>query len=261
MNLLSSLRQWRRKRVARRFEVSEASWTSIEAQLPFLDYLDPGERMRLREMALELLAEKEIAGAHGFEVSDEVRLAIALQACLLVLNLGLEQYEGWVGIVVYPGDFVIPRQHVDEHGVMHEYVEHAVGEAWVGGPVLISWLPQAQGEDGINVVIHEFAHKLDMLNGGVDGFPALHAGMSRKRWSAAFQSAYTDFCRYVDQGGDSWLDAYATESPSEFFAVVSEAFFETPLMVQEDMPEVYEQLRQFYRQDPAERQRRSHAAR
>lgn len=261
MNIVSGFKRWRRQRAAQRIQVSDDLWTRVESRLPFLAFLGAPDRVRLRRMALELLAEKEIAGAHGFAVKDEARLSIALQACLPILNLGLERYDGWIGIVVYPGDFVIPRHLTDEHGIVHEYAEHALGEAWVGGPVLVSWQSDDDRDDGINVVIHEFAHKLDMQNGSVDGFPALHAEMSRAAWREAFQSAYDDFRRFVERGGDPWLDPYAAESPSEFFAVISEAFFETPSLVREDMPAVYEQLRRFYRQDPAAGELRCRAER
>jgi hypothetical protein len=138
---------------------------------------------------------------------------------------------------------------------VHQGDEPYAGEAWLGGPVVLSWA-DAQGTDyadGVNVVIHEFAHKLDMLNGEANGFPPLHAGMSRHVWAQAFAAAYEDFCARVDAGEDTLIDPYAGESAGEFFAVLSEAFFETPDVVRDEYPEVYAQLAQFYRQDPAQR--------
>src|SRR5690606_37859499 len=149
----------------------ERLWQRVERRLPFLDFLPAADRQRLRDMAIEFLRNKQFHGAHGFAVTDEIMLGIALQACLPVLNIGLQAYRGWVGIVVYPGDFVIPRQVMDEDGVMHEYDDEVLGEAWEGGPVLVSWFDEDEAPEGVNVVIHEFAHKLDMENGGVDGFP------------------------------------------------------------------------------------------
>jgi hypothetical protein len=111
----------------------------------------------------------------------------------------------------------------------------------------------APATEGVNVVIHEFAHKLDMLNGDANGFPPLHAGMDRKTWAAVFSAAYADFCRRVDADEDVAIDPYAAESPGEFFAVVSEAFFDLPQAVLDAYPQVYAQLRNFYRQDPAAR--------
>jgi len=255
LNPFEAIGRWRRARAARRSQVPEALWRMVESALPFLDYLPADGRPRLRALALEFLAAKEMAAAQGFELTDAVRLSIALQACVPILELGLDYYQGWVGIVVYPGDFLIPRRHTDEHGVVHEYGEAALGEAWEGGPVGLSWA----GGEGVNVVLHEFAHKLDMANGATDGMPPLHAGMSREAWARAFGEAYAQFCRFVDEGHDPWLDPYAAESPSEFFAVASEAFFEAPLLLREDMAAVYEQMRLFYRQDPAEGERRARA--
>lgn len=260
MRLFDAYRRWRRARAASRSHVSESQWARVESALPFLEWLAAADRARLRELALQFLAEKQMTGARGFELTDAVRLGIALQACLPILKLGLHYYEGWIGIVVYPGDFVIPRRVTDEHGIVHEYDEAALGEAWEGGPVLVSWDDSAGAHDGVNVVLHEFAHKLDMANGATDGMPPLHPDMNRQEWARAFEEAYAGFRRFLDAGGEPWLDPYAAESPPEFFAVVSEAFFETPLPVREDMPAVYEQLRRFYRQDPARAEREWRAA-
>lgn len=249
--MFSRLRAWRRARTARAYRVEAAQWQRVEAQLPFLDFLPQNDRPRLRQMALEFLADKEMDGAGGFQLDDSVRLSIALQACLPVLELGLDRYAGWVGVLVYPGDFLIPRQVVDEAGVVHHYGDPVLGEAWVGGPVVVSWHDGTNAADGINVVIHEFAHKLDMGNGAVDGMPALHSEMSREAWASAFSADYGDFRAWIRAGNASWLDPYAAENPAEFFAVAAEAFFETPLWLREDFPAVYKQLRLYFRQDPA----------
>lgn len=244
---------WRRKRILDTIQVSDDQWSAAEAQLPFLGHLDSSDRQRLRAMAREFLAEKEWSTAHGLVLTPAMQLSIALQACLPVLNLGLDHYRGWVGIVVYPGDFLIPRSIMDEDGIVHEYHEPALGEAWEGGPVLVSWLEDDEDLCGVNVVIHEFAHKLDMENGAIDGFPRLPADMSREAWAAAFEPAYEDFCDRIDAGEETELDPYGAEHPAEFFAVMSEAFFETPELLRDEYPAVYEQLRRFYRQDPAAR--------
>ena len=248
--MIRAFRAWRRQRAADRIQVSEAQWAATEARLPCLGHLDADDRARLRVMTREFLAEKEWASAGDLRLSPDMQLSIALQACLPVLNLGLDHYRGWVGIVVYPGDFVIPRQVVDEDGVVHEFDDEVMGEAWHGGPVLLSWFDDPEETAGINVVIHEFAHKLDMRSGEADGTPPLHEGMSRKSWNAAMGAAFHDFRRRVDAGEDTALDPYAAELPTEFFAVSSEAFFEDPAMLRAEYPEVYAQLRLFYRQDP-----------
>jgi Mlc titration factor MtfA (ptsG expression regulator) len=230
--------------------IGEAQWASVEAGLPFLDHLSPADRARLRDMALEFIAQKEWHGAQGLELTPGIQLSVALQACLPVLNLGLDSYRGWVGVIVYPGDFVIPRKLMSEDGVVHEFDDEVAGEAWENGPVLLSWFDHPEEADGMNVVIHEFAHKLDMLNGAPDGLPPLHEGMKRRDWIDAFEPAYRDFCERVDDGEDTWIDPYAAEHPAEFFAVTSEVFFEAPDLLHAEYPAVYEQLRQFYRQDP-----------
>lgn len=230
--------------------IPQALWAQVEAGLPFLDCLPQADRSRLREMALLFIAQKEWSGAQGLTLTPDIQLSIALQACLPVLNLGLDSYRGWVGVIVYPGDFVIPRRLMSEDGVVHEFEDNVAGEAWEGGPVLISWFAHPEEADGMNVVIHEFAHKLDMLNGPPDGLPPLHEGMRRQDWIDAFAPAYEDFCARVDDGEETFIDPYAAEHPAEFFAVTSEVFFEAPDLLHAEYPAVYAQLRQFYRQDP-----------
>ncbi|MDR2031133.1 MAG: zinc-dependent peptidase [Azoarcus sp.] len=241
---------------------SPALWARIEARMPFLAYLPDEARPRLRALAVEFLARKTFHGARGLALSDEIMLAIAVQACLLVLARGLAAYRGWSGIVVYPSDFIVPRRETDEVGIVHEYDDIVLGEAWADGPVLVAWFDEEGDEDededgaslsraGINVVIHEFAHKLDMENGVADGFPRLPSGMSRQQWAKAFSAAYRCLCRWTDAGIETVLDPYATENPAEFFAVASEAFFETPLRLRAAFPAVYGQLAAYYGLDTA----------
>jgi len=248
--MFDAWRKWRLQRAAAQLSISDEQWQDAEGRLPFLDRLSDGERQRLRTLAREFIASKEWSGAQGLRLSADIQLSIALQACLLILELGLDWYRGWVGIIVYPGDFVIPRQVVDEDGIVHEYDDAVLGEAWEGGPVLLSWFDEATAPDDVSIVIHEFAHKLDMTNGGVDGMPRLHAGMHAADWYAAFQPAFEDFRRRVEQGEETEIDPYAAEHPSEFFAVASEVFFEAPDVLYAAYPAVYQQLRSFYRQDP-----------
>lgn len=248
--MLDAWRNWRRLRAASRLEISAAQWHEAEYALPFLDRLTDEERHRLRELARAFIAEKEWSAAPGLQLTPAIQISIALQACLPILNLGLDWYRGWVGIIVYPGDFVIPRRIVDADGVVHEYDDQVLGEAWDGGPVLLSWFPNLDTIGDVSIVIHEFAHKLDMSNGDVDGMPSLHADMRRADWTAAFTAAYADFCQRLDAGEKTEIDPYAAEHPAEFFAVASEAFFEAPDLLHEQYPAVYRQLRLFYRQDP-----------
>lgn len=248
--MLDAWRNWRRQRAAEQLEIAETQWRDAEYALPFLDRLTDEESLRLRALARAFIAEKEWSAAPGLQLTASIQISIALQACLPILNLGLDWYRGWVGIVIYPGDFVIPRQIVDADGVVHEYDDPVLGEAWQGGPVLLSWFPNLDEIGDVSIVIHEFAHKLDMINGDVDGMPALHADMRRNDWVAAFSSAYVDFRHRIDAGKETRIDPYAAEHPSEFFAVASEVFFEAPDLLQAEYPAVYRQLQLFYRQDP-----------
>ncbi|MHB8665959.1 MAG: M90 family metallopeptidase [Burkholderiales bacterium] len=251
--MLGFFKTWRRKRVLRRFALNDALWQHVTRTLPFLRGLTDAERQRLKDLSVLFLQEKEMYGARGFIPTDAVRVSIAAQACLPILNLGLDAYRGWVGIVIYPGEFKVRRKELDESGVVHEYDDELSGEAWQGGPVILSWQDVALGAAGYNVVIHEFAHKLHMQRGDMDDFPLPHAHMDREQWLAAWDAAYDEFCTQVDRGIHTLIDPYASEQPAEFFAVLSEAFFTMPQAVRSTYPELYRQLALFYRQDPAVR--------
>ncbi len=249
--MLEAFKRWRRARIIARASLAPDLWRQTLVRLPFLHGLSDKERERLRQQVLLFLHGKSIHGAAGLELDAGMQLMIAVQACTLILNLDIDCYRGWVEIIVYPDEFVPTIDYTDNVGVVHRECEPRAGEAWLQGPVILSWADVAPSADGINVVIHEFAHKLDMLNGHANGFPPLHQGMSRDAWSQAFSAAYADFCRRVDADDETAIDPYAAESPGEFFAVLSESFFENPRAVTRLYPEVYAQLRLFYRQDPA----------
>jgi Mlc titration factor MtfA (ptsG expression regulator) len=250
------LKSWRRRRALERTRIDTATWDSVVAGLHFLKDFPPADMDRLRELAVLFLNEKEMTGAGGFTLTDEVCLSIAAQACLPVLNLGLDPwYEGWVGIIVYPSEFRVRREEVDEDGVLHEWDDEISGEAWPGGPVVLSWEDIGMADGGYNVVIHEFAHKIDMRSSGGDaeGYPQPHRDMDGKTWEDTLESAYARFCGMVDRGRETLLDPYAAEHPAEFFAVATEAFFTDPHGLIAEFPRLYEQLRLFYRQHPAAR--------
>ncbi|MEF8699990.1 MAG: M90 family metallopeptidase [Candidatus Accumulibacter sp. UW26] len=237
--------------------IPDALWQSVLAARPFLAALTDNEQRRLRALAEDFLAGKEFTAAGDFELTDAICVSIAAQGCLPILELGLDYYQGWVGVIVYADEFIIPRRVEDEFGVVHEYQEVASGEAWEGGPLLISWRDAQMAGSGYNVVIHEFAHKLDMLNGEADGIPPLPPEIQRRDWQRVLAASYDDFCQQVDEaeaGGEETLfDPYAAENPGEFFAVMSEAFFETPDLLQAEYPALYDHFARFYRQDPARR--------
>ena len=245
------LREWRRKRTLKSARLDQAMWKRVAAKLSFLRGLSEEDTARLKQFVVLFLAEKEMHGAHGLQLTDEVRLSIAAQACLPILNLGLDVYEGWVGVVVYPGEFRVHKEEVDEDGVVHSFAEELAGEAWPGGPVILSWEDVDMAERGYNVVIHEFAHKIHMDGGGDADYPAARDGMDPERWRAVLRDSYERFCAEVDSGEPTFIDPYAAEHPAEFFAVMSEAFFTESAVLARDWPELYAQLALFYRQDPA----------
>ncbi len=234
--------------------IPDALWQQTIARMPFLAALTADEQTRLRALAERFLADKEFSTAGGLALTDAMCVSIAAQGCLPILELGLSCYAGWVGIVVYPDEFVVPRQSMDEDGVVHEYDDVISGESWQGGPLLVSWRDVKMAGEGYNVVIHEFAHKLDMLNGDTDGMPALHSGLTQAEWEATLLAAYEHFCARVDSGDDTWIDPYAAEHPAEFFAVLSECFFDAPDVVRAEYPALYRLLSRYYRQDPLSRQ-------
>jgi Mlc titration factor MtfA (ptsG expression regulator) len=246
-------------------------WNRATAQWLFMRGLAPAEIDRLRGLCEQFLATKHFSGTHDLDISDVMQVEIAAQACILVLELGIEWYEGWSEVIVYPSQFAPEREVMDDAGVVHLTNDPMSGEAWLGGPVILSYEDVAMTADeeirvaGYNVVIHEFAHKLDMRNGDASGFPPLHGAMSASAWKGAFTQAYEDFVGKVDAAealprrkveaalAALAIDPYAAESAGEFFAVASEAFFETPELLAPAYPAVYEQLRLFYKQDPGAR--------
>lgn len=261
---------------ARAVSIPDALWEAAVAALGFAARLGADERGRLRTLAEQLLAEKEMAAAGGLELTAEMQVNIAVQACLPILNLGIDWYRGWTSIVVYPTEFLVPRAITDEAGVVHEYVEPISGEAWDGGPLLLSWEDAKSGRDepgAYNVVIHEFAHKIDMLNGDADGVPPfdhrLHPTLDARRWTATLADALERLHAELDlierelppgiepddEAADPYyaqlpLDAYAAHNEGEFFAVSSEAFFVDPARLRDAFPDWYALLAAFFRQDP-----------
>jgi len=177
------LRDWKRRRVLARHRIDDALWRRALRHLPFLHGLSADEQRRLKELAVVFLAEKQLTPVRGLALSEDDRVEIALQACLPILELGLDWYDGWVGIVVHPSDFRVQRAETGEDGVVHEWDDELAGESWPGGPVVLSWeaLDDAGSvaAGGANVVIHEFAHKLDMMAGEADGVPPLPSREAR----------------------------------------------------------------------------------
>lgn len=255
--MFEAFRNWRRKRVLRSAALPDALWREALAALPFLDLYTDAELARLRDIVVLFLDAKGIVGARGHRVTPRQRVVIAVQACVPVLNLDLSFYDGFENVIVYPDEFVPGWEWEDEAGVVHKNDGALAGEAMPRGPVVLSWPDVEASADweatGMNLVIHEFAHKIDMVNGDANGCPPLPAGMLVREWRHTLAAAYDDFCARQDRGEDTEIDPYAAESPAEFFAVLSEVFFADPLLLRQEYPDVYAQFARFYRQDLASR--------
>ncbi len=238
-------------------DIPEAAWSAVLARYPFLVERAAADLPRLRTLAAQFLRDKRFHGAHGFVITDEVALSIAAQAVLPVLHLraGLDWYDDFVGIVVHPTEVVARRTTTDEAGIVHEYDEVVAGEAMDRGPVMLSWqdvlASSITAGAGYNVVIHEFAHKIDMRGGEADGCPDLPGGFAgqpsaraaRAAWMSVLQPAFEAFREktiMADRFGSEapWLDPYGAESPSEFFAVACEAYFVNRAAFGDEFPDL-----------------------
>jgi len=272
-----------RRPVDRSDWIEDAGWQALIAEEPFLTRLDADQRTRLRALCGAFLATKAINGAAGLVVDVAMIGRIVVQACLPILELGIDAYPRFDEIIVYPGDFIIDRESVDENGVVHRWREFASGESWDDGPMVLAWnaadvSPRSRKPTpfAFNVVIHEFAHKLDAGNHAIDGVPAfsrrLHPGLDADRWRDVLDSSLDDFVARVDAAEASIprhvdpdsmradryyaslpLDAYAATDEAEFFSVSSEAFFVSPGRLNDAYPQWYALLAAFYRQDPLRR--------
>ena len=217
------------------------------------------ERAHLRELTTLFLHRKRFVGADGLLVSPVMAVTIAAQACLLILKLGLSDYDGWSEVIIYPGAFKVARNHVDQIGLVSAQTRTLSGESWLRGPVILSWDDVGHeletGPAGHSVVTHEFAHKLDMRNGRANGMPPLHGDMVRAEWTVAFARAFDHLQQRMAHHHRPAINGYAATDPAEFFAVVSELFFSAPQLLNTEYPRVYDQLVLFYRQDPLARTR------
>ena len=250
-------RDFRRRRILERSPVSDDAWEWVLTNHPIISGLEREGYARLRELTGLFLAEKVFEGAEGLSVTAEMRLSVAVQACLPILELGIEWYDNWKTVVLVPAEFTSEQETRDHAGVVHEWEEEDAGESWDDGPVVLSWADvEASGwGDGFNVVIHEAAHRLDMTDGGVNGRPALHRGMDPAEWHAVCSAAFSELSRRAARRGrkSPKIDSYAAENDAEFFAVMSEYFFENGGLVKSEYPDVYGLFTSFYRQDPAGR--------
>lgn len=249
---------WRRRR--RRQRAQEAfppAWSALlRARVPVYGLLPEDLRQQLHGLIHNFIAEKQFVGCAGLEVDDGMRLSIAAQACLLLLNRDSDLYPEVQSILVYPDQFFAEHRVRDAAGVLSSERRLLSGESWEQGKVIVSWRDvnesAAYVDDGYNVVLHEFAHALDHEAGDANGMPLLPAELDPRQWQQAFSEAYQRLCWELQVGADPVIDPYGAESPAEFFAVATETFFELPVALREAEPNLYEQLLGFYRVDPAQ---------
>lgn len=247
----------RRRRAKLLMQPFPQSWESIIETNVFHDQqLDDAQRVRLRQLVSIFVAEKRWEGCHGLTITDEIKVTIAAQACLLVIGLQDVYFDHVLSILVYPTAYVGAETEITRAGVVIEGGQARMGEAWYRGPVVLSWADALAGgkheQPGHNLVLHEFAHQLDMLNGRcVDGTPPLQNAAQYARWGEVLEPEYerlVDDCR---QGRKGFIDCYGATNVGEFFAVLTESFFERPVSLRQHHPATYQVLQDFYQLDPA----------
>lgn len=236
-------------------ELPPELWRAALDRVALARALTVPDQFRLRALAARFLRDKAITPVADLELGDWQRVAIAAQACLPCLKLGYGALRGWHEVVVYPGQFGVRRHHHDEEtGVVFEWDDELAGEAWERGPIILSWADIEADLDepdaGFNVILHEIAHKLDGLDGALDGTPPLPDPSAHRAWAHGMQQAYDAFCIEVDNGQETRIDPYAADCPEEFFAVLSEYHWSAPDLLAEAMPVPALLLTQYYGPSP-----------
>ena len=253
--MLNFLFKKRRREELRRTLLSAERRAIIRRNVPYVATLSDDDQRELEGHMQVFLAEKTFEGCGGLAITDEIKLTVAAQACLLLLHRESDYYPELTSILVYPGAYVVKntRQRIGDLVVESDQVR--LGESWVRGAVVLAWDAVQHGaanpRDGRNVVIHEFAHQLDAEDGAMNGAPDLGRRSSYAAWARALGAEYDELLERVAAHKPTDIDAYGATSPAEFFAVVTEAFFETGGQLQREHPELYGVLRDFYQQDPA----------
>ena len=253
MDLFGFKRRRRRKLRARPFP---PEWLEVLGRnLPYYRLLTPDEQAQLQGHVQVFLGEKRFEGCGGLEMTDEIRVTIAAQACILLLNRRTDYYPRMESIFVYPHGYEAEERHV--YGEPPHAVSQRLGESWYRGPVVLSWDDSRKGaadiRDGQNLVFHEFAHQLDSETGATDGAPVLPERSLYLAWARVLSREYERLSDDLDRHRKTVLDGYGETSPAEFFAVATEAFFERPAALKRRHREMYDLLAAFYHQDPAAR--------
>jgi MtfA peptidase len=253
------LRDRRRQRLIR--QPFPPLWLEyLDRNVAHYRFLNPAEQAKLRDDLRIFLVEKNWEGCGGLNMTDEIKVTISAQACLLLLGLKHNYFERVLSILVYPRAYTGPGDETGPGGVVHEHGSGRLGEAHYRGPVILSWadvLHDARYPDrGQNVVYHEFAHQLDMLDGLIDGTPPLETPEQYRRWRDVMTAEYQKLIEASAQRRATLLDQYGTTNEAEFFAVATECFFDRPIPLARRHPRLYEVLRDYYHQDPAAREKR-----
>jgi Mlc titration factor MtfA (ptsG expression regulator) len=243
----------RRRRIRR--QPFPAAWREILRQrVPYFRKMPADLQLQLKKHMQVFLAEKAFIGCADLEVTEEMRVTIAAQACLLLLNRRTNYYRNLRQILVYPGAFIVNRVHTDNIGVLQEQRQVLAGESWTQGQIILSWYDTLEGasvtDDGRNVVIHEFAHQLDQEKGHANGAPYLAHRGRYKRWARVLNTEFERLQMQAANGEPSLFNYYGATNPAEFFAVTSEVFFEQSQAMAELHPELYRELSEFYRVNP-----------
>jgi Mlc titration factor MtfA (ptsG expression regulator) len=246
----------RRRRAALAARPFPPAWREIlERRVPLAGRLPAELRSQLERHIQVFIAEKQFTGCDGLEVTDEMRVTVAAQAALLTLNRGAASYPNLRQVLLYPAAFIVERLRPEPSGVLQEQRQVLTGESWSRGQVVLSWEDVLHGAadpgDGMNVVIHEFAHQLDQEKGYANGAPFLPKRERYVRWSSVLAGEYARLQWHAANGWPTLINTYGATDPAEFFAVVSEVFFEQPRAMAAQHPALYAELREFYRVDPA----------
>lgn len=234
----------------RRYPIPQRVWRNATRRITVLQGLDAVQMAHLHELTTWFLHNKSINGVQGLNVTFPMRIAVAAQACLLILNLDIDYFDNWVEVILYPGAFRVNHEQQDANGLVHNETNVLSGESWLRGPVILSWddveRDSYHSKPGHNVVLHEFAHKLDGRDGAMNGLPPLRRGMSQKRWAEDLSDAFAALKLNLATSRPACINPYAATSPAEFFAVLSEYFFTTPEILKAACPNAYQQLVLFY---------------
>lgn len=245
----------RRRRKLRQLPLRNEWWTIIDRNIPHVRQLNDADRTELAGIVQILLREKRFEGLGGLTMTDEIRLTIAAQAAVLLLHRETQYYPTLKSILVYPQAYVAQTKNRQPDGTVIEGPSARQGESWYRGALVLSWSDVVSGasnpDDGHNVVFHEFAHQLDGEWGAMEGAPALNGQARYRDWARVLSAEYEELVAAVHRGHRSLIDSYGATNPAEFFAVVTEMFFEQFQAMKRNYPELYLEFQKFYQQDPA----------